>query len=59
MEGAGGGRNTKKNSCKGKLREKIHGQLVAQEKSSCIRKKYSRKGNVYEKKFVQLENSHA
>ena len=49
--GTGGGRaKYKKNSCNGKLSEKIHTQRVAQKKSSCIRKKkYSYKGNVNKK----------
>ena len=46
-EQAGGRRAKYKNSCNGKLSEKIHTQRVAQKKSSCIRKKiYSYKGNV-------------
>ena len=39
-EEGGGGEQSTKNSCNGKLSEKIHTQRVAQKKSSCIRKKY-------------------
>ena len=37
--GGGGASKVQKNSCNGKLSEKIHTQRVAQKKSSCIRKK--------------------
>ena len=48
--GGGGASKVQKNSCNGKLSEKIHTQRVAQKKSSCIRKKkYSYKGNVNKK----------
>ena len=53
----GGGRaKYKKNSCNGKLSEKIHTQRVAQKKSSCIRKKNIPTREMLTKKFAQLEN---
>ena len=52
-----GASKVQKNSCNGKLNEKIHTQRVAQKKSSCIRKKNIPTKEMLTKKFVQLENS--